>query len=51
MGNTSTKRIMGLLKFTQIYHKILPFFLSIWDRSSEPGKSNEKSLQQKGAWT
>ena len=41
MGNTSTKRVMGLAKFTQIYHKILPFFLSIWDRSSEPGKSND----------
>jgi len=36
---------VGLLKLTQICHRVLPLLFSIWDRSSEPGRGDDKVLE------
>ena len=41
MGDTSARHAMGLFKLTQICHRVVPFPLSIWDRSSKPNIGND----------
>ena len=41
MGDTSARHAMGLFELTQICHKVVPFPLSIWDRSSKPNIGND----------
>ena len=41
MGNAPIRCSLGLQKFTKVSHRVFTFFLSLWDRSNEPSRSDD----------
>ena len=41
MGNTFARRLLGLLELAQIYHRIFPLLLSLWNRCDESSRNDD----------